>query len=196
MPVSRIENGVYFRNVFALGWGRLKNIVCNNSLWPFRTQVLALDRSIQFFVADAFKLFEMQGEISPVFGMSVCELLAQRVSVVYDHVVVTKALVVLTLHITRNLQTSLLFITRNLIQVAILLVLLILIPRWLFRVSIRNGSVLIYNTKSRTWDTGFMCFLRTVGQTNSRFSFVTFFCFLYVVDFVHHLGKKVLLESN
>ena len=87
----------------------------------------------------------MQGEISPVFGMAVCELLAQRVSVVYDHVVVTKALVVLTLHITRNLQTSLLFITRNLIQIAILLVLLFLIPRWLFRVSIGNGSVLIYN---------------------------------------------------
>ena len=87
----------------------------------------------------------MQGEISPVFGMAVCELLAQRVSVVYDHVVVTKALVVLTLHITRNLQTSLLFITRNLIQIAILLVLLILIPRWFFRVSIGNGPVLIYN---------------------------------------------------
>ena len=104
-----------------------------------------MDRSIQLFVADAFKLFEVQGEISPVFGMAVCELLAQRVSVVYDHVVVTKALVVLTLHITRNLQTSLLFITRNLIQIAILLVLLIVIPRWFFRVSIGNGPVLIYN---------------------------------------------------
>ena len=196
MPVSRIENGVYFRNVFALGWGRLENIVCNNSLRPFRTQVLALDRSIQLFVADAFKLFEMQGEISPVFGMTVCELLAQRVSVVNDHVVVTKALVVLTLYITGYLQTSLLFITRNLIQIPILLILLILVPRWLFRVSVWNGPILIYNAKSRAWDARFMCFLRTVGQSDSGFSFVTFFCFLDVVDFVHHLGKKVLLEPN